>query len=139
MWKIKNSFIFNTILLGSSETGYLNSIEFGFQFNTFIERVYIITRVKKNATRGNHAHISLNQYLTCPIGKISIFLDDGKYSETIILDSQNKVLHVGSMVWHSMTWLENNSILVVAADKPYKESDYIRDYNKFYEMVNNED
>ena len=42
-------------------------------------------------------------------------------------------------MWREMIWQQENSVLCVAADSYYDESDYIRDYDEFLEAVKGKD
>lgn len=120
----------------SNESGSLSFFEVKDDFPFEIKRVYYIYNVDKNIVRGNHAHKKLKQMLWCPHGKIKITLDDGKSVKTYILDEPVKALFVSEGIWRKMQWLEDKSVLCVAASELYLEADYIRDYDEFIHMVN---
>ena len=104
-----------------------------------IKRIYYIHGAPKGTHRGGHAHKALRQVLWCPYGKILIKLDDGFEKAEVMLDSPDKGLIVESNMWRDMLWQQDNSVLCVAADSYYDESDYIRDYNEFLEAVKGKD
>lgn len=103
-----------------------------------IKRIYYIHNVPKNTQRGAHAHKTLKQLLFCPFGSINILLDNGTEKEEVTLDTPSMGLVLESCIWRDMTWLEENSVLCVAASDYYDEDDYIRDYDEFMEYVQNE-
>jgi hypothetical protein len=39
------------------------------------------------------------------------------------------------MIWHEMYDFSENCVLMILADDFYGEDDYIRDYNKFVELM----
>jgi hypothetical protein len=39
------------------------------------------------------------------------------------------------MLWHTMSGFSKDCVILVLADEWYKESDYIRDYQKFKKML----
>ena len=96
-----------------------------------IKRVYYITGAPQGTVRGGHAHKKLKQLLFCPYGRIEITLDDGKRKSTYLLDDPSKGLLVESLYWRTMRWLEDDSVLCVAASGYYDESDYMRSYDEF--------
>ena len=57
----------------------------------------------------------------------------------VLLDSPDKGLIVEHYMWREMIWGEKDSVLCVAADSYYDESDYIRDYDEFLEAVKGKD
>lgn len=96
-----------------------------------IKRIYSIQGAKKGTHRGKHAHKNLKQFLFCPYGKIQVLLDDGYKKTEIILDHPQKGLLIETMIWRELVWLEDHSVLCVAASDYYDAEDYIRDYEEF--------
>ena len=97
-----------------------------------IGRVYYSYGVEPGGVRGGHAHKALRQFLVCVNGTIEVFLDDGLgRTETFVLNTPEKGLFLGPGLWHTMRWIERDSILLVLASDHYDESDYIRDYDTF--------
>ncbi|MDR2175519.1 MAG: FdtA/QdtA family cupin domain-containing protein [Synergistaceae bacterium] len=96
-----------------------------------VRRVYCICGVAVGATRGFHAHKTLEQLLTAPAGRIDVETDDGRGNkELYVLDSPEKVLYVGPSSWHTMTW-RSEAVLMVMASQEYDPGDYIRGYEEF--------
>lgn len=114
---------------------YLNDANF---YLGEIYRFYSIFNVKSGEIRGNHAHKELQQLLFCAYGRIKLTLVDGNEIVDVILDHPSKILYVGPMIWRTMEWLVDDSVLVVLASDNYNESDYIRNYNEFLRLVGNE-
>ena len=96
-----------------------------------IKRVYYIFGTQPGVARGFHAHRNLRQVAVCVTGKCRIVLDDGEKREEAWLDSPNKGLVVGEMVWHEMHDFSSDCVLLVLASEHYDESDYIRLYSGF--------
>ena len=82
---------------------------------------------------------ALRQVLWCPYGSIRIRLDNGREKADVLLDSPDKGLIVEHYMWREMIWEKKDSVLCVAADSYYDESDYIRDYDEFLEAVKGKD
>ena len=72
-------------------------------------------------------------------GSIRIRLDNGREKADVLLDSPDKGLIVEHYMWREMIWEKKDSVLCVAADSYYDESDYIRDYDEFLEAVKGKD
>lgn len=121
-----------------SENGSLTVIEHGVPVNgrPFVyKRVFVISGMKPNGERGGHTHHETTQVLICLSGACTVTLDNG-YSQTDIrLDRQDRCLVLCPYVWHTMHSFADNTMLLVLADTPYDESDYIRDYNEFLGLV----
>ena len=122
----------------NEKNGKLTFLHFDdFEFMS-IKRMYSIYGATKTSVRGHHAHKRLKQLLFCSYGKIKITIHDGRNSEVIILDHPSKILFIGPMIWHTMEWLVDDSVLVVLASEKYDESDYIRNYDELLSIVANE-
>ena len=100
-----------------------------------IKRVYYLFCTKQDVTRGMHAHRTLKQVLLCVTGNCKILLDDGVNKESVVLDSPTKGLLIESLVWREMSNFSSDCVLLVIASDHYDESDYIRDYEKFKNLV----
>jgi dTDP-4-dehydrorhamnose 3,5-epimerase-like enzyme len=101
----------------------------------YVKRVYVISGEKKGSIRGHHAHKELKQIMFCNYGSIKIQLFDGLNWSDVILNQPNRFLFVEAMVWRTMEWMEDNSVLTVLASEEYDESDYIRDLIDFNRMA----
>ena len=100
-----------------------------------IKRVYYIFDTLSGVSRGFHAHQNLQQVLICVKGSCRILLDDGKHKENIILNSPQTGLLIEDLVWREMHDFSEDCVLLVLASEYYDESDYIRDYDNFLELV----
>lgn len=100
-----------------------------------IRRVYYIFGTARGVARGMHAHRLLRQWAVCVAGACTFMLDDGQCREEIRLDAPDLALEIGPLVWHEMSDFTPGAVLMVLADAPYDEADYIRDYHDFLEMV----
>lgn len=100
-----------------------------------IKRVYYIYDTQKHVSRGFHAHKKLQQMIVCITGKCRMVLDDGKNRDSVWLDSPNKGLLVGNSIWREMYDFSHDCVLLVLASEYYDESDYIRSYDIFKEMI----
>ena len=100
-----------------------------------IKRVYYIFGSNAGVSRGFHAHKRLQQVALCITGKCRMILDDGRQRNEVWLDSPNKGLIIGDLVWREMHDFSEDCVLLVLASEHYDEADYIRDYDKFKEIV----
>ena len=100
-----------------------------------IKRVYYIFDTKDGVRRGFHAHKNLEQVLVCVNGSCEILLDDGKEKSIIKLENRNEGLFIEKMVWREMFNFSADCVLMVLASDYYYEEDYIRDYQKFLNLI----
>ena len=82
----------------------------------------------------HRAHRALEQALVCVRGAISVTLEARGDRKTCVLDDPAVGLYIGPMTWHTMTWIEDDSVLLVLASDYYDEADYIRDYGEFLRL-----
>lgn len=100
-----------------------------------IKRIYYIFDTLSGVSRGFHAHQKLQQVLICVKGSCRILLDDGKHKENTILNSPQTGLLIENLIWREMHDFSEDCVLLVLASEYYDESDYIRDYEKFIELI----
>jgi len=63
-------------------------------------------------------------------------LDDGKERTIVRLDTPHKGLYIKSNLWREFTNFSKDCVVMVLASEHYDESDYIRNYDDFLELVN---
>jgi len=100
-----------------------------------IARVYLVYGTTPGTTRGHHAHCALNQLAVAVAGSCTMMLDDGTSKVSVRLDDPAVGLTLPPMVWHEMSDFSPDCVLMVLADAAYVETDYIRDYDQFAELV----
>ncbi|MGE4500921.1 MAG: FdtA/QdtA family cupin domain-containing protein [Hydrogenovibrio sp.] len=103
-----------------------------------IKRVYYIFGTKEGVSRGFHAHRNLKQVAVCVTGSCRFVLDNGKQREEVLLDCSTKGLIIEDLTWREMHDFSPDCVLLILASEYYDENDYIRDYNEFLKVVNNE-
>jgi len=122
--------LFDFRVLGD-ERGSLIALESNNQIPFDIHRVYYLYGTKPGVARGFHAHKKLKQLAVCIKGSC-------RYNkEEVILSTPDKGLLIDAMQWHEMYDFSDDCVLMVLANKPYDESDYIRDYDVFKSEVMN--
>jgi UDP-2-acetamido-3-amino-2,3-dideoxy-glucuronate N-acetyltransferase len=117
------------------ERGYLTVIGAQKDIPFTIKRVYYLTSLSKDLSRGFHAHKQLEQLAVCVAGSCEVLLDNGHEKDSVTLDSPGKALRIEPMVWHEMHDFSENCVFLVLADEHFDESDYIRDYSEFLSCV----
>lgn len=75
-------------------------------------------------TRGGHRHVYTRQALIAVNGFVSVYMNDGKISETIVLDRPSRCLLVEPKDWHTMTF-GKGAVLLVMSSHIYDRSEYI--------------
>ena len=91
---------------------------------------------KHPCIRGKHAHFKTRQLLIPVKGKFRIRLDDGTRVETKFIDEEDNMgVMLHPLVWHEIELHSDDGIFLVLADTEYQESDYIRCYESFLQLV----
>lgn len=119
----------------SDERGLLTAIEENIHVPFNIKRVYYLYGTLSDVRRGFHAHKELRQILICVSGSCMIRLDDGITEEEVKLFEPHRGIFVDKMIWREMYDFSKDCVLLVLASDVYREEDYIRDYEDFFQMV----
>jgi dTDP-4-dehydrorhamnose 3,5-epimerase-like enzyme len=118
--------------------GQLIALEAHRQIPFDVKRVFYIYGTQEGVPRGNHSHYKTKQFLVAVNGSCKVTLDNGRTKETFDLNKPNLGLFQDALIWGSMHDFSSDCVLMVLADGYYDESDYIRDYDKFLEEVEND-
>ena len=116
--------------------GQLVAIEGGDSVPFDIKRVFYIYGTQKKVSRGDHSHYNTKQYLIAVNGSCKVTLDNGKTKQTFDLDEPKKGLFQDALIWGTMHDFSDDCVLLVFANDCYKSEDYITNYSKFLEVVN---
>ena len=100
-----------------------------------IRRFYTIDRCVSKLVRGQHAHKKTTQLIICLRGDFDLVLDDGEEKRTVHLTDSNQAVLIHPKVWHEMSELKEDTLILVLASSLYDESDYIRDYRTFLQFI----
>ncbi|MEK7208386.1 MAG: FdtA/QdtA family cupin domain-containing protein [Patescibacteria group bacterium] len=101
-----------------------------------VKRFYVISHVSDpQSVRGDHAHKRLRQIMLCLSGSCRLSLDDGRVKQTIVLKASGQGIWIGSGVWRTLKGFSPDCVVLVITDAPYRESDYIRDYQDFLDFA----
>ena len=99
-----------------------------------IKRVYYMFDTAPSAKRGFHAHIALEQVAVCLSGSCVIDTESTSQKESFLLDSADKGLYLGGLVWREIRDFSPGCVLAVLASESYREDDYIRNYDDFIDL-----
>lgn len=99
------------------------------------QRVFLVYDVPSHYVRGEHAHLSCQQFLLAAHGSLSVVVDDGSNRTEVRLSDPTVGLYLAPMIWGVQYKFDRDSVLMVLASQPYEASDYIRDYDTFRRLV----
>jgi len=99
-----------------------------------VKRVFSISNVAYNKSRGNHAAMNSKLLFIVLNGDVRITLSNGKTEEEYIVNANG--LFVDSGIWiRADHFSSKDTILIVLSDMTYAECNYINDYSKYLEFV----
>lgn len=101
-----------------------------------IKRVYWIYDVPGGETRGGHAFKENQELIIALSGSFDVVLHDGDSETKYSLNRSYYGLYVPNLIWRSMENFSTNSLAVILSNIPYREEDYIRDFEIFKCSVN---
>ena len=96
-----------------------------------VKRVYYLYDVPGGASRGAHAHKTLNQLIIAASGSFRVTLDDGRTKQSFFLNRPYQGLLVRPGIWRDLDDFSSGSVCMVLASELYEKEDYIRDYQEF--------
>ena len=101
-----------------------------------IRRIYVIHHTKQNSVaRGSHAHKTLKQVFVCVNGSFVLGLDDGKRKQKVLMNKPSLGIIIGPKLWHTMSKFSKDCVLISFTSDHYRETDYIRSYDKFQAFI----
>lgn len=115
--------------------GNLSVGELGRDVPFEVKRYFLVYDVPNIEIRGEHAHLRCHQFLIAVKGMLHVVADDGRRREEIVLDRASLGLHLPPMTWGIQYRYSADAVLLVLASEHYESSDYVRDYDRFLELV----
>jgi dTDP-4-dehydrorhamnose 3,5-epimerase-like enzyme len=123
------------LTIRGDDRGSLIAIEQRREVPFEIARVYFIFGTGANVVRGCHSHLRLTQLAVAVAGSCTMLVDDGNERVSLVLDDPARALLLGPNVWREMSDFSPDCVLMVLADAPYDQTDYISDYDAFLSHV----
>ena len=111
--------------------GNLSFFENSDQIPFDIKRTYWIYDVPGGEIRGSHAFKESNEFIIALSGSFDVILHDGEKEIKNTLNRSYYGLYVPNLLWRSIENFSTNSLALIVSSLSYKESDYIRDFEKF--------
>jgi len=119
----------------SNKTGNLTSLSFDKKFPIKVKRIFFING-KKNKTRGDHAHKKCSQLFVPLLGKFVLNIKTPYKQKKIVLNHLKKSgILIPPKYWCSIRFATKNSVLMVACDKYYNTSDYLRNFGEYQKYM----
>ena len=120
---------------GDSGTGYLSIAEVSNQIPFEVKRLFWAYYTPDSIVRGRHAHHDTEMILIAVAGRIVVKTEmPGCQPQLFVLEKPNQGVYLPKLCWHTMQY-SHNAVQLVLASTFYVESDYIRDYQTYKEIV----
>ena len=103
-----------------------------------INRIFYIYGSDPDVVRGQHANMKTQFILINVSGTSKVKVDNGIESRIIELNKPKMGLFIDTMLWKDMYDFSADSVLLVLASEHYDGTEYIREYEKYIEMVKEE-
>jgi hypothetical protein len=101
-----------------------------------VRRIFYLYDIPGGEDRGAHAHHQCHQFLIAAGGSFEVLLNDGKVQRIVQLNRPYIGLHIPPMIWASEINFSSGSICLVLASHEYDAKDYIREYDTFKKLRN---
>lgn len=122
------------------ERGDLIVVEGGIDIAFDIKRIFYMYGSDSEVVRGQHANKRTEFVLINVAGQSKVRVMDGKGNEAVFsLNRPNTGIYIPNMVWKDMYDFSEDSVMICLASEHYDAEEYIRDYDKFIELIREEE
>lgn len=122
------------------ERGHLVIVEGQQDIPFDIKRIFYIYGSDETVVRGKHANRKTQFVLINVAGQCKVKVCDGKGNEAVfLLNRPHTGIYLPRMVWKEMYGFSKDSVLLCLASEHYDAGEYIREYNEYLRIVNEED
>nr|WP_318684988.1 FdtA/QdtA family cupin domain-containing protein [uncultured Acetatifactor sp.] len=121
------------------ERGHLVVVEGNKDIPFDIARIFYIYGSDPDVVRGQHANRRTQFVLINVAGSCKVKVLDGKGNEAVfVLNRPHTGIYLPTMVWKDMYDFSEDSVLLCLASEHYDATEYVRNYDEFVKMVNEE-
>lgn len=100
-----------------------------------IRRCYWIYDVPGGEVRGGHAYFQTKEFIIALSGSFDVLIDNGTHQKIYHLNRSYYGLYIPNRMWRELENFSTNSLAFVVSSTEYDESDYIRSYDQYKEVV----
>lgn len=115
--------------------GNLSFFENDNQIPFSIVRTYWIYDVPGGELRGSHAFKQQQEFIVALSGSFDITLHNGEEEQTYSMNRSYSGLYIPRMMWRKIDNFSTNSLALIVSDRNFDESDYIRDFEEFMQLI----
>jgi oxalate decarboxylase/phosphoglucose isomerase-like protein (cupin superfamily) len=100
-----------------------------------IQRVYWIYDVPGGESRGSHAFKETEELIIALSGSFDAILHDGKTEQNFSLNRSYYGIYIPKMTWRKLENFSTNSLALILSSTEYSQTDYIRDFDRFLNLI----
>lgn len=121
------------------DRGHLVVVEGGQDVPFEIKRIFYIYGSDKDVVRGQHANRRSEFVLINVSGRSKVRVRDGKGNEAVfVLNKPHTGIYLPKMIWKDMYEFSQDSVLLCLASEHYDPDEYIRNYDDYVKVMENE-
>lgn len=109
---------------GKEEMGYLVPLDEDIPFE--VKRLFYLTDVPKEVSRGRHAYRETKQVLICVSGEVKVKCQEGEREVIYHLRNNKQGLYLEPHIWREAYDFSEGAVLLVLSSKEYSKDDYIK-------------
>ena len=132
---MNSSYKFKLKKKGNHDIGFLMPLENNFNLPFEVKRIFYTYGVPTESNRGAHAYYNTKQVLICICGSLKVKCFDGEKEVVYELNKYDEALYIDPHTWRTSFEHSQDAVLLALSSLEYNEKDYIRDYDKFMEVV----
>ncbi len=118
------------------ERGKLVVIEGNQDIPFEIARVFYIYGSDSDIIRGKHANRNSEFVLVNVAGKSKVMITDGYDKKIVELSKPMEAVYIPKMIWKEMYDFSEDSVLLVLSNTHYDGKEYIRDFEEYRKIMN---
>ena len=115
--------------------GNLSFFENDNQIPFSIVRTYWIYDVPGGELRGSHAFKQQQEFIVALSGSFDITLHNGEEEQIYSMNRSYSGLYIPRMMWRKIDNFSTNSLALIVSDRNFDESDYVRDFEEFMQLI----
>jgi WxcM-like, C-terminal len=100
-----------------------------------VRRAYWIYDVPGGEARGGHAYLKLEEFFVALSGSFDVLVKDDNDTQRVSLNRSYEGLYVPHLIWRRLENFSTNAVCLILASQHYDESDYVRDPERFRELL----
>jgi oxalate decarboxylase/phosphoglucose isomerase-like protein (cupin superfamily) len=112
---------------------FIQNLDGSFPFS--INRIFYMYDIPSGSYRGAHAHKNLEQFIIAISGSFELITETSEGKKSFFLNNPHEGVYIPSMTWQYLQNFSSGAVCLVLASDVYKEDDYIRDYDIFKKLL----